>query len=114
MPADLTKSTASTPRSAITRLIAHMQRQAALEHALVPFDGWSGDTVIPDDAELEPVKRTRQRKPTVASVIRQMQRAGVEVAGCKINPRDGTVVVITKPGEAAMLDSDEWAGVLLQ
>jgi hypothetical protein len=39
--------------------------------------------------------RTRQRKPTVANVIRQMQRAGVEIAGCEISPRDGTVKVVT-------------------
>ena len=56
-------------------------------------------TVILDtseDAELvEPVKRTRKRKPTLAAVIRQMQRAGVEIAGVEINPRDGSIIVRT-------------------
>jgi hypothetical protein len=48
-----------------------------------------------EDAEpVEPVKR-RKRKPTVASVIRQMQRAGVEIAGVEINPRDGSIIVRT-------------------
>ena len=47
-----------------------------------------------EDAEpVEPAKRTRKRKPSIASVIRQMQRAGVDVAGCEINPRDGTVTI---------------------
>ena len=63
--------------------------------------------------------KRRKRKPTVASVIRQMQRAGVEVAGCKINPHDGTVMVITgKPGETTADNNDsnssEWDGVKLQ
>ena len=66
----------------------------------------------------EPVKsetRTRKRRPTVASLIRQIKRAGVEVAGFEINPRDGTVKVI--PGkpvgdvevtDAAPIDRSEW------
>jgi hypothetical protein len=43
-------------------------------------------------------------------VIRQMQRVGVEVAGCSINPRDGTVMVLTgKPvGMKADDDRNEW------
>jgi hypothetical protein len=50
-----------------------------------------------DDAQQPEPKptRTRQRKPTVASVIRQMQRAGMEIAGCEINQRDCTVKVIS-------------------
>jgi hypothetical protein len=70
-----------------------------------------------DGGEVEPVKRTRQRKPSVSSVIRQMQRAGVEVAGCEINPRDGTIKVlsgkpvggdITDIDEASPIDRSEW------
>jgi hypothetical protein len=50
--------------------------------------------------------RTRKRKPTVANVIRQMKRAGVEIAGCEINPRDGTVKVLSgKP--AGDIDTDD-------
>ena len=52
--------------------------------------------------------RTRQRKPSLASVIRQMKRAGLDIAGCEINPRDGTVKVVTgKPVDASDSDSDD-------
>lgn len=34
-----------------------------------------------------------------------MKSAGVDVAGCKVNPHDGTVTIITgKPGEATTPD----------
>jgi hypothetical protein len=59
----------------------------------------------------EPVTRTRKRKPSVSSVIRQMKKAGVDVAGCEVQ-RDGTVRVISgKPGETTTTDNDnknEW------
>lgn len=69
-----------------------------------------------ETGEPPPPKPTRKRKRTaIASVIRQMQRAGVEIAGCEINP-DGTVRVVTgKPSEATTpdsADSNEWDGVL--
>src|SRR4051794_30762716 len=63
-----------------------------------------------EDAEpVEPVKRTRQRRPSVASVIRQMSRAGLEIAGCKIN-HDGTTSVMTgKPVQMKVNDErNEW------
>ena len=45
-----------------------------------------------------------------------MKRAGVEIAGCEVNPRDGTVRVVSgKPSEATTPDStdtNEWDGVL--
>ena len=44
--------------------------------------------------------RTRKRRPTVASVLRQMQRAGVEIAGCKINSDGSTMILTGKPNEA--------------
>ena len=59
--------------------------------------------------------QTHKRKPSVASVIHQMQKAGVDVAGCEINPRDGTVIVRTgKPvgdtdmDDATPIDRSEW------
>ena len=64
--------------------------------------------VLDTSADAEPVeaKRTRKRKPTIASVIRQMKRAGVEVAACEVNPRDGTVKVISgKPVGDLDMDS---------
>ena len=62
----------------------------------------------------ESVKRTRKRKPSVASVIRQMKRAGVEVVGCEINPRDGPVELICGQPVQMKADDDrnEWDSVL--
>lgn len=65
-------------------------------------------TVWLDTSEdAEPVeKRTRKRKPTLASVILAMKRAGVEIAGCEVNPRDGTVRVVSgKP--VGGIDTDD-------
>jgi hypothetical protein len=60
-----------------------------------------------DDAE--PVKRTRQRKPSLATAIRQMTRAGLSIAGCEINPRDGTFkLIIGKPVQMNADDRNEW------
>ena len=36
-----------------------------------------------------------------------MQRAGVEVAGCEINPRDGTIKVITGKPVGGDIDMDD-------
>ena len=55
---------------------------------------------------VEPMKR-RKRRPTVAAVVQQLKRAGVEVAGVKLNPDDGTITVLTgKPDEARPVDAD--------
>ena len=55
-------------------------------------------------------KPRRTRKPSVARVIQQMKRAGVEIAGCEINPRDGTVKVIAgKPVDGGNTDIDKTA-----
>ena len=55
-------------------------------------------------------KPRRTRKPSVARVIQQMKRAGVEIAGCEVNPRDGTVKVIAgKPVDGSNIDIDETA-----
>jgi hypothetical protein len=60
-------------------------------------------------------KPKRTRKPSVARVIQQMKRAGVEIAGCEINPRDGTVRVLAgKPidgvdiDDTTPIDRSEW------
>ena len=51
--------------------------------------------------------RTRQRKPSLASVIVQMKHAGLDIAGCEI-AREGTVKVVTgKPVDASDSDSDD-------
>ena len=45
-------------------------------------------------AAVKPVERpTRKRRPTIASVVRQLQRAGVEVAGVEIS--DGAIKVLS-------------------
>lgn len=58
-------------------------------------------------------KPRRTRKPSVARVIQQMKRAGVEIAGCEINPRDGTVrVIAAQPTDdiedTTPIDRGEW------
>ena len=91
------------------------------DHVIIDDCGEDAETVEP----VVPVQR-RKRKPSVSSIIRQMQRAGVEVAGCKVNPRDGTVMVVSgKPSETPDInntdtdtdtdtDNNDWDGVLLQ
>ena len=57
--------------------------------------------------------RTRKRRPSISSVIRQMKRAGVEIAGFEIN-RDGVIKVVAgKPVGADVeittpVDRSEW------
>jgi hypothetical protein len=68
---------------------------------------------------VEPVKRTRKRKPSIASVIRQMQRAGVEIAGVEVNPSDGAIMVRSgKPTDATAIEppplASEWDDVLIR
>jgi hypothetical protein len=58
-----------------------------------------------ETGEPPPPKRTRKRKLPVASVIRQMKRAGVEIAGCEIDRRDGTVRVIA--GKPVTMNADD-------
>jgi hypothetical protein len=65
------------------------------------------------DEDEPPARRTRQRKPTLSGVIRQIERAGLEIARCEYN-RDGTVNVVTgKPSveisdDTAPIDRSEW------
>ena len=72
-----------------------------------------------DDAGPIRPTRTRKRKPSIASVIRQMQRAGVEIAGVEVNPRDGAIMVRSgKPIEATTSEAgplaNEWDDVLIR
>jgi hypothetical protein len=65
----------------------------------LPFDHldtftWD-DRIISDSGDaVEPVKRTRKRKPTLASVARQAAKAGIPVAGYEVRP-DGTIGIVT-------------------
>jgi hypothetical protein len=63
--------------------------------------------------------RTRKRKPSLASVIRQMKKAGVEIAGVEVNPRDGSIMVRSgKPTDATTVEppplANEWDDVLIR
>ena len=49
--------------------------------------------------------RTRERKPTVASLIGQMKRAGLDIAACEINPREGTFKIVT--GKPVQMNADD-------
>jgi hypothetical protein len=60
-----------------------------------------------DDEEAEPVRPKRQRKPTLLGVIRQMKRAGLEIARCVVN-RDGVDVIVGKPSGEIGDDRNEW------
>ena len=42
--------------------------------------------IIEDDSGDGAEERSAQRKPSLPVSSRQMQRAGVEIAGCKVNP----------------------------
>ena len=57
--------------------------------------------------------RTRKRRPSLASVARQAERAGIPVAGYEIRP-DGTIKIITGKPDDEKPDPNEWDGVLLQ
>ena len=61
-------------------------------------------------------RRGHAAQAVVASVIGQMKQAGLDIAGCEIDPREGTVKIVTgKPVEATTPDtpdSNEWDGVL--
>ena len=75
-------------------------------HALMARTHFQGE----DAGSIRPM-RTRKRKPTLASVIRAMKRAGVEIAGVEV--RDGAVKVISgAPSEATTTDANEWDGFL--
>jgi hypothetical protein len=59
-----------------------------MHHRLWPLD--SGD-------DAQPVTRTRKRKPSLTSVMRQAAKAGVEIAAYEVRP-DGTVnIIVGKP-----------------
>jgi hypothetical protein len=55
---------------------------------------WFDDHVISDGGDAVEPKRTRKRKPTLASVARQAAKAGIEVARYEVHP-DGTISVVT-------------------
>jgi hypothetical protein len=71
-----------------------------------------------EDAEpVEPIRRTRSRKPTVTSVVRQAAKAGLAVARVEVDPTSGKIAVVTgKPtvgsdintNNTTPLDRSEW------
>jgi hypothetical protein len=90
--------------TSLERLIAGMDRLAVLEHSMVPFDGWD-DAAHKLTLDADPVKRTRKRKPTLTTALKQAAKAGATVSGATIAP-DGTISIsIGKP--AGGTDTDE-------
>jgi hypothetical protein len=89
-----------------------LRQEAALAEPSTP--AWKRAMIaasLQDEArerEAQP-KRTRKRKPTLASVARQAAKAGVEVARYVFRP-DGTIGVVTgKPDAITNLDGpNEW------
>jgi hypothetical protein len=88
-----------------------LEERWAAEHQQFA-EQWFAEHPGDDDAEPVEVQR-RKRRPSVASVICQMKRAGVEVAACEVQ-RDGSIRIITgRPGETPdNNNSDEWDSVL--
>jgi hypothetical protein len=57
-------------------------------------------------------KRQRKRKPTLASVAKQAEKAGLEVARYEVDP-DGKISVVTgKPDITTPETGNEWDSVL--
>ena len=67
----------------------------------------SRDVVIADSGEdAEPVKRSRQRKPTLAGVARQTAKAGIPVARYDVR-LDGTIGVVVGKPVGSDIDMDD-------
>jgi hypothetical protein len=60
-------------------------------------------------ATAKPERRRRPRKPTLASVAKQVSKAGIEVARYEVDP-DGKIIVVTgKPDGANNTEgANEW------
>lgn len=85
----------NTPPAYRQRLILEAQRDEAQRRE---------EARQQEQAQQSAPTRTRKRRPSVSGVIRQMKRAGVDVAGCEVQ-RDGTVRIISgKP--VAITDTD--------
>lgn len=73
-------------------------------HLCLELDGevrWTPDSTGEDSEPGEVPARTRKRKPSVASVIKQATKAGVTVARVEVDPDTGRISVISgTPGEA--------------
>jgi len=48
-----------------------------------------------------------QRKPTLLSVAKQVQKAGIEVARYEVEP-SGKIIIITSKGESAGVEPNLW------
>ena len=75
------------------------------------FEKWQSRVSHPElegaDAA-KPARKRRSPKPMLASVAKQVSRAGIEVARYEVKP-DGTVVVVTgKTGTEQTDDLDNW------
>jgi hypothetical protein len=70
----------------------------------------------PASNTIEPEKRTRKRKPTVISVVRQATKAGLSVARVEVDPTSGKISVVAgKPVDVvdnndttSPVDRSEW------
>jgi hypothetical protein len=64
-----------------------------------------------DNGPVKPERRRRQRRPTLASVARQANRAGLAVAAFQVEPGKITVVVEGSKSDNAV-EFNEWDEVL--
>ena len=56
---------------------------------------------------MAPKRQYSPRKPTLLSVAKQAQKAGIEVARYEVEP-SGKIIVITSKGESAGVERNPW------
>jgi hypothetical protein len=56
-------------------------------------------------------KQRKPHRPSLASIVRQMARAGVVVARVEIEP-GGKIIIVTGAGDSADVTANPWDSVL--
>jgi hypothetical protein len=79
-------------------------------HTRLVIDPGCGFDGIVKLVEAAPRGEPKPRKPTLASVAKQANKAAIPVARYEVKP-DGTVVVVT--GEPESIDANPWDEVLI-
>jgi hypothetical protein len=67
------------------------------------FDHWANYNPSPEYVRRTP-KRVRNRKPTLASVVKQATKAGIEVARYEVDAH-GKIIVVVRKSDAPEISS---------